>query len=633
MTKTDKGRYKVLPGRPGQTGARFDGRGISFTYAVPEGAEAALILTDPAHETVVLDRIDLPADERTGLVSAVYLEGAAPEDFGYYYEVDGKPAVDPYAAEIRKGVCRVIREDYDWQGAKEPMHRLTDLMIYKLHVRGFTKKLKTVRAKGTFAGVAEQIPYLKELGFNAVELMPVYDFDETLRVQPFSNAKTDESGKAKAVALKNYWGYAEKNHFFAPKASYAYTADPVTELREMVKALHMAGIEVILEMYFPEGTEPFMAMHAIRFWKTAYRVDGFHFIGAGVPVRAIVRDPLFANTCLMFEYADVTRFLGPNVPKRRNILICNDDFEHTARALLKGDEGQTGDFAQKLRCNPPTHAFAHYMANVNGFTLFDSVSYDRRHNEANGEDNCDGTSWNYSWNCGVEGPSRKKNVRQLRLRQVRNALLYTFLAQGVPLLYAGDESLNTQNGNNNAYASNDSVGWTDWGTGKDAEDLRSFVKALTAFRKAHPIFHMEGELRGTDYRSLGCPDISFHDEKAWVCSFENVARTLAVMYNGRYTREEGLPEDDFFYVAYNAYWDAHPFALPTLPAGYKWYPAIRTGAPAGEEFAGKDALPCDDQKYCEAPPRSVTVLIGKADGTAKTANTAPKEKTKRGVTK
>ena len=616
MTELRKDSYAILPGRPGQTGARFDGRGVSFAFAVPDGEEAALVLTDPAKSQVIKARIPLPAEDRTGLVSSVYLEGALPEEFGYYYEVGGKKVMDPYAAEIHGDICRVIREDYDWQGAKAPDYLLSELMIYKLHVRGFTKKQTKVRAKGTFAGVKEQIPYIRELGFNAVELMPVYDFDETLRIQPYSGAETDENGKGHAVKLRNYWGYAEKNHYFAPKASYAFKDDPVTELREMVRAMHLAGIEVFLEIYFPEGTDSFMAMHAIRFWKTSYRIDGFHFIGGGVPVDSIMSDPLLAHTKIMLEYADVYRIYGNNPPKRRNLMICNDSFEHTGRALLKGDEGQIGEFARQIRSNPATHAYVHYMANVNGFTLYDSVSYDWKHNEANGEGNNDGTSQNYSWNCGVEGPSRKKSVRLLRMRQIRNALMYTFLAQGVPLLYAGDECGNTQGGNNNAYASDDATGWVDAGTGKEANEIRSFVKQLTAFRKAHPIFRMESELRGTDYRSYGCPDMSFHDEKAWVCSFENITRTLAVMYNGVYTREKGLPEDDYFYVAYNAYWDAHPFALPTLPPGYRWYPAIHSALPAGSEFAPADAEACADQKYCEAPPRSVVVLTGRPDPNA-----------------
>ena len=253
------------------------------------------------------------------------------------------------------------------------------------------------------------------------------------------------------------------------------------------------------------------------------------------------------------------------------------------------------------------------MADTGGFTLLDSVSYDWKHNEANGEGNQDGTAFNYSWNCGVEGPSRKKNVRQLRLRQLRNALLYVFLAQGIPMLRAGDEGLNTQGGNNNAYASDDAVGWVDWNTGRDVEALRAFVRTLTAFRKKHRILHMPSELKGMDYKSLGYPDISFHDSKAWVCSFENVTRTLAVLLAGLYTQTESGECDDFFYAAYNAYWEPHKFALPQLPRDFAWYPAIDTSKALGVEFFDENAAPLPDQKFCEAGQRSVLVCIGRRE--------------------
>lgn len=606
--------YRVLPGRPDRPGTDYDGRGINFSFAVPDGCEGALVLTRHADGKGRTASIPLCSSERVGNVNAVYLEGARPEEFGYYYEVDGKPVCDPYATEIKNHVCRVINSEFGRDDEALPPKPIGELMIYKLHVRGFTKKAKQLKHRGTFAGLAEMIPYISDLGFNAVELMPLYEFDSTLKVQPFSAAKEEGDGTAKAVELRNYWGYAEKNYYFAPKASYAASDEPSEELRSMIRAFHKAGIEVIMEMYFPEGTDPFMALTAIRFWKTSYHIDGFHFIGAGVPTDAVMRDPLLTGTRLMIEYADMNRIYQGRVPRRRNVLMYNEEFEHTGRALLKADEGCISEFAKQIRRNPVTHGFVHYMANVNGFTLFDAVSYDRKHNEANGENNRDGTPLNYSWNCGVEGPSRKKAVRLLRMKQVKNALLYTFLTQSVPLLYAGDESLNTQGGNNNAYASDDAVGWTDWSGGKEALEIREFVRSLTAFRRSHPILHMDKELRGTDYRSLGCPDMSFHDEKAWVCSFENVTRTLAVLYNGQYTREEGKPDDDYLYVAYNAFWDAHPFALPDLPQGYRWYPAINSAAAPGQEFAGPDAEPCADQKFCEASPRSVIVLRGVSDG-------------------
>ena len=625
-------RYHVLPGDPESLGAKQLAVGINFAFAVPEDSEAALVIVSTDGDMKEIQRIPLDKEARTGCVSSVCLKDARAEEIGYYYEVDGKRVMDPYASGIRGNACTVLPGTYDWGEDAFPRIPLEELLIYKLHVRGFTKKARKVKKRGTFAGVIEQIPYIEQLGFNAVELMPIYEWDESLKIQPFSAALDDGKGTAKAAPMKNYWGYAEKNFFFAPKARFSSDPDAPSELRSLVRALHGRGMEVIMEMYFPSGTDPFMAMLAIRHWKSQYRIDGFHFIGDGVPVSSIVKDPLLTTTKLCFENVDADWIYGGNEPRLRNLLVYRDEFEHTARALLKGDEGQLEDFARFVRRNPSTHGYVNYVANVNGFTLYDAVCYDRKHNEKNGEDNRDGTHWNLSWNCGVEGPSKKRQIRKLRIKQVKNALLYTFLAQGTPLLLAGDEGLNTQGGNNNAYASDDSTGWTDWSEGKDAEEIRKFTAALTAFRRKHPILHMPRELKGTDYRSLGCPDISFHDSKAWVCSFENVSRTLAVMYNGLYTQEGkklpgdgkgksdgneagAFPPSEYVYIAYNAFWDAHPFALPDLPANWKWYPAISSGAEAGAEFAPEDAPPCENQKYCESGPRTVTVLIGKRDET------------------
>ena len=567
-------KYEVLKGDPERLGAKHTGSGINFAFAVPRNEEAQLILVSASDVKNVLMSIPLALEERVGEIGAIFINGAGPEEIGYYYEVKGKKVLDPYAERIRGDVCFVLPQQLSIQDSSAPRIPIEDLMIYKLHVRGFTKKAKKVKNKGTFLGLQEQIPYIRDLGFNAVELMPVYEWDETLRVRPYTQETTEdkESGTVKAVPLKNYWGYAEKNYYFSPKALFAATEDSSKELQQMVQAFHEAGMEVIMEIYFPAKTDPFMAMLAIRFWKSRYHIDGFHFIGMGTPVDAIVRDPLLTCTKLFFEQIDPEWIYGGEIPKCRNILVYRNEFQNTARQLLRGNDGQLEDFVRLIRRNPATHGYVNFMANTNGFTLYDNVCYDRKHNEKNGEDNSDGPDWNCSWNCGVEGPSRKRQIRALRIRQVKNALLYTFLAQGTPLLLAGDEGFNTQGGNNNAYASDDSVGWTDWSSSKEAEELRHFTQKLLSFRASHKIFHMPHELKGTDYRSLGCPDVSFHDNKAWVCSLEKDAHTIAVMYNGLYTLEEDSGEGEYYYVAYNSFWDAHPFALPTLPSSWKWYP-------------------------------------------------------------
>ena len=599
-------QFEVLKGNPEILGAYTVNGGIGFAAAIPDEAAAQLVLTDQKGDP--LQTIELDRKERTGEVSAVIVKGAAPEKLCYYYVIDGVRTADPYAAEMIGDLCRVPGTSFCWDGEKAPGIPVSELMIYKLHVRGFTRKSNvSVRKKGTFRGLADKIDYIRGLGFNAVELMPVYAYDDSLDVRPFTplGAGGTSADLKKAEPPKNYWGYAAKNYYFSPNPKYAATTQPVKEVKELVKAFHAAGIAVILEFYFPESTDPFMAMRAVRHWKTEYHIDGFHFIGTGVPTASLVKDPLLKRTFLFLERVDAGWIYGRKVPKYRNLIEYNEDFEQNARSLLKGDEGRIGTFAAQIRRNPDTHAFVNYMANVNGFTLADVVSYDHKHNEKNGEDNRDGSALNYSWNCGTEGPSRKAAVRLLRMRQLKNALLYVFLSQGIPLLMAGDECLNTQEGNNNAYSSDDPLGWMDWGRGKAAEELRRFVRTLTDFRKKHPIVRMKRELRGTDYLSLGYPDISYHDSKAWVCSFDNTARTLAVLYCGLYTQKDTLTQDDFVYVMYNAYWDAHPFALPTLPKGYVWEMALCT-CPGVD-----DVESVQDKKLFCAGPRSVCVFLGR----------------------
>lgn len=604
---------KVRRGDPEFPGARIADDGVNFAVQVPEGQEAALVLADRKGRE--RERIPLPEAFREGEVAAVYVQGLEASSFGYYYEIGGKRTPDPAARMIRDdGLCFAVDPAYPWPDERKADIRPEELIIYKLHVRGFTKKAPgdLIRHRGTFAGVEEALPYILDLGFTAIELMPVYDFDPELKIQPFSSNLASVNGKARALPARNYWGYSEKSRYFAPKASYAAGADPVAELRSMVHACHEAGIAVFMEMYFPGGTDPFFAMQVVRWWRSAYRMDGFHFIGDGTPYTSLVRDPLLAKTALFFERVDSHYIYGSRIPGTRHILEYNEDFMHTGRRLLKGDEGQMGDFAWCIRRNPATNGRVNYMANVNGFTLMDAVSYDWKHNEENGEGNQDGPVNNDSWNCGTEGPTRKKAVRSLRLRQVRNALAYVFLSQSTPLILAGDECGNTQKGNNNAYSSDNPTGWTDWNRTKEGEELRLFVKELIALRKAHPILHMAKELKGTDYRSAGFPDISFHDSEPWTCSFENSSRTLAVMYCGLYTREEKGCADDFLYAAFNAGWDEHEFALPALPASYRWFKDIDTAeAPSPDGISGTGLLA--DQRIFTAAPRSVVVIRGIQD--------------------
>ena len=555
-------KYKVSAGDPLMSGTYETAKGLNFAVRVPDDLPATLVLTseDGSREEQV---IDLPVGERCGEMASVTLSGRHTSPIAYYYTIDGKRVIDPCARRIVGDVCYTDPGRFNWGDDAAPGIPLSDMIIYKLHVRGFTmSKGSGVLAKGTFRGLAQKIPYLRELGINAVELMPVYEWSDELKGRP--------GRELKDMPKKNYWGYAEKNCYFAPKQLFSSKEDSVTEFKRTVKALHEAGIEVILEMYFPGDADRLTALSALHFWKMVYHVDGFHVIGAGVPKEALAQDPLLARTKLFFDWIDIGRVYQGKAPKTRHIAICNGYYQSEARRFLKGDAGVSEAFRMTQRANPATHAVVHYVANVDGFTLADAVSYNARHNEDNGENGADGTSDNNSWNCGVEGRTRKLPVIELREKQIKNALAYVLLSQGVPLIYAGDEFGNTQGGNNNAYASDNAVGWVSWRLAKRNKSITEFVKSLIAFRKEHGILHTEQELRGNDYRGYGIPDVSWHDTKAWYTDQSAESRSYAVMYNGAYAKKSDGSSDDIIYVCYNAHWECHTFALPQLPSGMLW---------------------------------------------------------------
>lgn len=555
-------KYKVSAGDPLMSGTYETAKGLNFSVRVPDDLPATLVLTseDGSREEQV---IDLPVGERCGEMASVTLSGRHTSPIAYYYTIDGKRVIDPCARRIVGDVCYTDPGRFNWGDDAAPGIPLSDMIIYKLHVRGFTmSKGSGVLAKGTFRGLAQKIPYLRELGINAVELMPVYEWSDELKGRP--------GRELKDMPKKNYWGYAEKNCYFAPKQLFSSKEDSVTEFKRTVKALHEAGIEVILEMYFPGDADRLTALSALHFWKMVYHVDGFHVIGAGVPKEALAQDPLLARTKLFFDWIDIGRVYQGIAPKTRHIAICNGYYQSEARRFLKGDAGVSEAFRMTQRANPATHAVVHYVANVDGFTLADAVSYNARHNEDNGENGADGTSDNNSWNCGVEGRTRKLPVIELREKQIKNALAYVLLSQGVPLIYAGDEFGNTQGGNNNAYASDNVVGWVSWRLAKRNKSITEFVKSLITFRKEHGILHTEQELRGNDYRGYGIPDVSWHDTKAWYTDQSAESRSYAVMYNGAYAKKSDGSSDDIIYVCYNAHWECHTFALPQLPSGMLW---------------------------------------------------------------
>lgn len=532
---------KEIQGRPLPLGTTMIGSIVNFSVAVPQEKECQLLIyragAKKPYAVYEMKR-------ELGEVRYLALEGIVPSKFEYNYRIGGKIVIDPYAKAIAGretwGRERSVQEhevrgilydkEYDWEGDMPLCLPYHSVVAYSLHVRGYTKHASSkVKSKGTFLGVVEKLPYLADLGINQIQCMPVYDFEECMQ-------------------YRNYWGYGPA-YWFAPKSSYAKSKDAVQELKDMVKACHRAGIEVVLEMPFTEDVSKQMMEECLRYYMIEYHIDGFILNPQVAPMEAIYADPIL---------------------KKTKIMVHRTDFQTMMRRFLKGDEGMVEGVMYWLRHISEKDGIFNCITNQNGFTLCDLVSYDRKHNEANGENNQDGPEYNYSWNCGAEGMTRKKAVAGLRERQVRNAFFLLLLAQGTPCILAGDEFGNTQKGNNNVYCQDNPTGWTDWSRLEQKKELHDFVKGLIAVRKRYPVFAPKEEMRGMDQARCGIPDVSYHGESAWRVPSEVYSRQLGVYYSGMAAGGEDC------FIAYNMHWIEHSFALPALPRKKKWYKIAST---------------------------------------------------------
>ena len=559
---------KTAVGFPFPQGCTVEGQTANFSVAVPEGQTCELIIYKKGARASAFSQ-EMPYSDVAGNLHFLSVVLEQPEDYEYCYKIGGKMVPDPYGKafsgrehwsvskgkEKRKLRTRIVTDTFDWEKSQFPHLKKEDVIAYSLHVRGFTKHSSSgVAHKGTFDGVTEKLPYLQKLGINQIHLMPVYEFDENQR-------------------HVNYWGYG-KAYFFAPKASYA-AGDPVNEMKSLVRQMHLAGIEVILEMPFTEGTTFSLILDCLRYWVMQYHVDGFIVNPYICNPDELAKDPVLAKS---------------------KILKKEDGFQNVMRRFLKGDEGMIWDVICQLK-NQDTQLY-NYIASHNGFTLCDVVSYDGKHNEANGENNLDGPDYNYSWNCGAEGNSRKKAVNELRKNQIFNAFFLLLFAQGMPCILSGDEFMNTQKGNNNAYCQDNLISWLDWNQLSRQEELYTFVCRLIALRKAC-MKQTAKKSEDTMGRS-GIPQISYHGEDAWQMPAGRASRQLGVFYH-----EESTEKD--FYIAYNMHWLSHSFALPSLPKGMEWVCIAGTKEGVLDE---KEAVPVKDKKV-QLEERTIKVFVGR----------------------
>lgn len=613
--KDNRGEMTTYEDFPFPLGAHPIGQGKGIRVSFPsEDEECGVLIYHRGSNRLIKKHTFRPQDRlgsiRYGVVAGIDIEKITylfysgekvfPDRWAYAYELRGKYGT-PHTPEDYRALAGGA--PYDWGEDVCPRIPYEEAVCYGMHVRGFTMHSSSgVSARGTFAGIVEKLDYLQQLGITTIELQPVYEQTELLNAEALM--QLGPPGQFREPKL-NYWGYQE-GYYYAPKSAYA-AGDAVTEFKDLVKALHVRGMEIILQFYFPEHIPMGEIINVLRYWSWAYHVDGFHLMGGTLQMHVIAADPALSDRKLWYYDFPTEQIYGyEKIPAYRNLAVYNEGYQQDMRRFLKGDEGMLQAVTQRMRCNPRQKGVINYLTDYAGFTMMDMVSFDRKHNEDNGEDNRDGSDRNYSWNCGVEGPSRRKQILALRCRQLRNAFTLLMLSQGTPYFFMGDEFGRTQKGNNNPYCQDNATTWVNWGELDKKRELYEYVRELIWLRRRHSIFHLERECRLMDYRSCGSPDLSYHGLEAWRPAWEPYNRHIGMMLNSAYGREA---EEGCWYIAINMHWESHVFALPRLPKGQSWRMVLSTEI-SGKEPPSADQLPEEGQISVNTAPRSITVFYG-----------------------
>lgn len=679
--------FKIRPGFFRMYGACVASNGVSFTINSHGATRCTLLLFKPQAPKPYA-RIPFPDSYRIGDTYSMLVYDIKPDEFEYAFSFDGpyEPAkgllfneenvlLDPYSRAVtgqRKWGekpeggkdfeyrARIVKSSFDWGNIKQLEQPFEDLVIYEIHVRGYTKdKSSGVSAPGTFAGLKDKIPYLKDLGINAVELMPIFEFDEM-----------ESARVVDGVQLYNYWGYNTVS-FFAPNTSYAFNEEhnhEGDELKSLIKALKENGIEVILDVVFnhtAEGNEmgPCFSFKGIdnnvyymltpdahyynfsgcgnvmncnhpvvrnfiidclRHWAIEYRVDGFRFDLAsilgrdqnGAPManppilESLAFDPVLGKMKLIAEAWDAGGlYQVGSFPSWNRWAEWNGRYRDDMRSFLKGDDGMAGNAITRITGSRDLYspesrghkASVNFLTCHDGFTLYDLYSYNEKHNEKNGWNNTDGDNNGHSWNCGAEGETDDPNVNGLRRRLIKNAFAALLCSRGPAMFFAGDEFCNTQFGNNNAYCQDNIISWLDWSRLEEFKEIHDFVRHMIQFRKEHPILR-----KMTKPSSCQFPEISVHNGTPFNASTDYKTKLIGIMYAGR---NEEDTEDDIVFYCMNAYWEPLVMQLPVLPNGKHWHVDTNTNAEYfdGEDFTEKTELL--GVNTIRVPARTTIILV------------------------
>lgn len=679
--------FKIRPGFFRMYGACVASNGVSFTINSHGATRCTLLLFKPQAPKPYA-RIPFHDSYRIGDTYSMLVYDIKPDEFEYAFSFDGpyEPAkgllfneenvlLDPYSRAVtgqRKWGekpeggkdfeyrARVVKSSFDWGNIKQLEQPFEDLVIYEIHVRGYTKdKSSGVSAPGTFAGLKDKIPYLKDLGINAVELMPIFEFDEM-----------ESARVVDGVQLYNYWGYNTVS-FFAPNTSYAFNEEhnhEGDELKSLIKALKENGIEVILDVVFnhtAEGNEmgPCFSFKGIdnnvyymltpdahyynfsgcgnvmncnhpvvrnfiidclRHWAVEYRVDGFRFDLAsilgrdqnGAPManppilESLAFDPVLGKMKLIAEAWDAGGlYQVGSFPSWNRWAEWNGRYRDDMRSFLKGDDGMAGNAITRITGSRDLYspesrghkASVNFLTCHDGFTLYDLYSYNEKHNEKNGWNNTDGDNNGHSWNCGAEGETDDPNVNGLRRRLIKNAFAALLCSRGPAMFFAGDEFCNTQFGNNNAYCQDNIISWLDWSRLEEFKEIHDFVRHMIQFRKEHPILR-----KMTKPSSCQFPEISVHNGTPFNASTDYKTKLIGIMYAGR---NEEDTEDDIVFYCMNAYWEPLVMQLPVLTNGKHWHVDTNTNAEYfdGEDFTEKTELL--GVNTIRVPARTTIILV------------------------
>ena len=673
--------FKIRPGFFRMYGACVASNGVSFTINSHGATRCTLLLFKPQAPKPYA-RIPFHDSYRIGDTYSMLVYDIKPDEFDGPYEPakgllfnEENVLLDPYSRAVtgqRKWGekpeggkdfeyrARVEKSSFDWGNIKQLEQPFEDLVIYETHVRGYTKdKSSGVSAPGTFAGLKDKIPYLKDLGINAVELMPIFEFDEM-----------ESARVVDGVQLYNYWGYNTVS-FFAPNTSYAFNEEhnhEGDELKSLIKALKENGIEVILDVVFnhtAEGNEmgPCFSFKGIdnnvyymltpdahyynfsgcgnvmncnhpvvrnfiidclRHWAIEYRVDGFRFDLAsilgrdqnGAPManppilESLAFDPVLGKMKLIAEAWDAGGlYQVGSFPSWNRWAEWNGRYRDDMRSFLKGDDGMAGNAITRITGSRDLYspesrghkASVNFLTCHDGFTLYDLYSYNEKHNEKNGWNNTDGDNNGHSWNCGAEGETDDPNVNGLRRRLIKNAFAALLCSRGPAMFFAGDEFCNTQFGNNNAYCQDNIISWLDWSRLEEFKEIHDFVRHMIQFRKEHPILR-----KMTKPSSCQFPEISVHNGTPFNASTDYKTKLIGIMYAGR---NEEDTEDDIVFYCMNAYWEPLVMQLPVLPNGKHWHVDTNTNAEYfdGEDFTEKTELL--GVNTIRVPARTTIILV------------------------